>query len=487
MKNLHNKSHFQTVIVGGGIVGAGIFRDLILHDVETLLVDACDFSAQTSERSSKMLHGGIRYLENLDFKLVFEALHEKNLWLNLTPHLAREEAFYLPVYKNASRPLWMIRLGLFLYDFLSQFKNSPFKTLTKSKCLQDIPNLNPEGLTGAGVYFDGIMDDAKITLEVIYDALQSQHAHALNHTKVINVVFDHKTGQSLLTLIDELTKETRDITAENVVFALGPFTDLFLNQFPVYKWKNVLLPSKGSHLWISKKDLPLDHPIVMTPKDEYGDRVIFVIPHQEKILIGTTEVASEVASKDELFNVTPSREEIQYLLKNLNSYFPKLQLKESHIISSFAGIRPLVKLNADSDDRGKTSREHKVYKPIPNTFVIAGGKYTTFRVMGQSISKDICNFYQKKYDPLLTKKPLRQKSVVLPFEWKLPTALELELICKQEMPRTLVDLVCRRLSITSRKDWEQKTSEDFNSYFFKHQAMLNLYLDASNEAISSFK
>ena len=132
------KRHFKTLIVGGGIVGAGIFRDLTLQGVETLLVEARDFSSQTSERSSKMLHGGIRYLENLDFSLVFEALHEKNLWLKIAPHLAREEAFYLPVYKNAKRPLWMIRLGLFLYDLLSQFENTSFSSKNKNECLKEI-------------------------------------------------------------------------------------------------------------------------------------------------------------------------------------------------------------------------------------------------------------------------------------------------------------------------------------------------------------
>ena len=118
-----------------------------------------------------MLHGGIRYLENMDFPLVFEALHEKNLWLKLTPHLAKEVPFYLPVYKDSKRPLWMIRIGLALYDMLSNFKNSPHTSKNKSETLHDIPGLNPDGLTGAGVYYDGIMDDAKITLEVIYDAL----------------------------------------------------------------------------------------------------------------------------------------------------------------------------------------------------------------------------------------------------------------------------------------------------------------------------
>ena len=141
--------HYKSVVIGGGIVGAGIFRDLAVHGVETLLIEKKDFSSQTSERSSKMLHGGIRYLENMDFALVFEALHEKNLWLKLTPHLAQEVPFYLPVFKDSKRPLWMIRIGMFLYDFLSSFQNTPFKIKSAKEVSAEIPELKTTGLSGA--------------------------------------------------------------------------------------------------------------------------------------------------------------------------------------------------------------------------------------------------------------------------------------------------------------------------------------------------
>ena len=165
VKNLSDSQDFyHTVIIGGGIVGAGIFRDLSLHNSDTLLIEKGDFSSQTSSKSSKMLHGGIRYLENFDFKLVFEALHEKNLWLKLAPHLCYEQGFFLPIHKNSKRPLWMIKIGLFLYDLLSQFKNRPHKMFSKDEIIQKFPQINPEGLSGGGLYYDGVMDDFKITL-----------------------------------------------------------------------------------------------------------------------------------------------------------------------------------------------------------------------------------------------------------------------------------------------------------------------------------
>ncbi len=480
MKTELTKTNFKTVIVGGGIVGAGIFRDLVLNGVETLLIDAGDFSSQTSERSSKMLHGGIRYLENMDFPLVFEALHEKNLWLKLTPHLAKEVPFYLPVYKDAKRPLWMIRIGLYLYDFLSSFKNSPYSMKSKAETIKDIAGLNPEGLTGAGVYYDGIMDDAKITLEVIYDALVEAHAYAINHTKVVNVRKINNTNT--LTLKDEFTGVEKNIVADQVVYALGPFTDTFLKKYPFYHWEDVLLPSKGSHIWISAKDLPITYPIVMTPQDEFGDRVIFVIPHGDKVLVGTTEVPN----KDDLFHVKPTEEEINYLLKNLNSYFPKLDLHKDKIIGSFAGIRPLVREDANTGDRGKTSREHKVFQPSSDTYVIAGGKYTTFRVMGREITQKICHRFGKSYNRDKTESALRRPSVIEPFEWKLPTEADLIHICETEMPKTFEDLVKRRLSIATRAIWKENTQIDFNQYFKGHEKLLLKYLDMNSSDIENF-
>ena len=472
----------KTVVIGGGIVGAGIFRDLALHGVETILIEKKDFSSQTSERSSKMLHGGIRYLENMDFSLVFEALHEKNLWLKLTPHLAREVPFYLPVFKDAKRPLWMIHIGMYLYDFLSSFKNSPFQMKNASEVEAALPDLKKVGLNGAGVYYDGVMDDAKITLEVIYDALKENCACAMNYTEVLTV--KKLNGKNILKCINTITKEIFEIIADQVIYALGPFTDRFLQTISMYHWEPILLPSKGSHLWISAIDLPLQSPIVMTPKNEKGkndDRVIFVIPHGDQVLVGTTEVAFE----GDYFDVRPSASEIQYLLDALNDYFPNLKLGEDKILSSFAGIRPLVRDgSANGSDRGKTSREHKIYQPMSDTYVIAGGKYTTFRIMGQDITRDICHKYGLPYNEQKSALPLRQVSTILPFEWTLPTRDDLIRICETEKPKTFEDLIRRRLSISSKKVWSQRVpGKDFNQFFLEHLLLLNKYITVTEEDI----
>ena len=281
-----------------------------------------------------MLHGGIRYLENFDFQLVWEALHEKDLWLKLTPHLAYPEEFYLPVYKDSLRPLWMVRIGLFIYDLLSQFKNLPNRVTNKKKTLDTFPDLKSEGLTGAGVYSDAVMDDAKITLECIYDGLLEKQSYACNHTSLaaLEIEEDHYN----LTLKDELTGSTRLIKVEHLIFTTGPFTDKLMSELNCFKWEPKLSLSRGSHIWLTGERLPLKSPMVLTPKD---GRVIFVIPQTgNRVLVGTTEVEGEAT-----FNQVPSQEEIEYLITNLNEFFPKLSLSQEDIVSSFAGSRPLVR------------------------------------------------------------------------------------------------------------------------------------------------
>ena len=467
---------FDTVIIGGGIVGAGLFRDLSLHGISTLIIDKSDFTSETSERSSKMLHGGIRYLENFDFKLVFEALHEKNIWIHLAPHLAYETPFYLPVFKNSKRPLWMIKMGLFLYDFLSGFTNSPHAIKSNSEMQKIMPLLNQENLIGAGLYHDAVVDDAKMCLEVIYDGLLETKSEALNHHELIMV--ENQKDQSILTIKNVKTSEIITISTKFLIFAVGPFTDNLLKKFPQYNWQDVLLTSKGSHLWISKKDLPIDQAVVITTED---NRVIFVIPQDEKILIGTTEVPlSEPIDQTKI-----SLDETLYLLSAIKEYFPSSNISINNILATFSGVRPLVRED-NTQNRSTTSREHKIYMPNAHTYVIVGGKYTTFRVMGQEISRNICHFFQKSYNPERSITQLRKKSVILPFAWKLPTSEELKCILEEEMPKTFEDLVKRRLSIPSRSVWALKTHMDFDQYFEKEAHLLNQYFAFNAEILAKF-
>jgi glycerol-3-phosphate dehydrogenase len=432
---------FDTIVIGGGIVGAGIYRDLSLHNIKTLLIDKNDFTSHTSMSSSKMLHGGIRYLENFDFHLVYEALHEKNLWLKIAPHLCFEERFYLPVYNDSKRPLWMIKIGLFLYDLLSGFENTGHQVKNKNQTLEKISNLKQNGLQGSGIYSDAVVDDAKMTLEMIYDGNMNQQCQAHNYHEFIS---EKKLEGNLseyhqITVRDVLTNSLKTYQAKNIIYALGPFTDLVLNKVPHYHWKNILLPSKGSHLWFKNDKLNLTHPIVMTTND---DRVIFVIPQSNKVLVGTTEVNIKVDNTETLISAS----ERKYLLNELNNYFPHLNLDETDIIGSYSGIRPLVK-ESDSINLGKTSREHRIVQLRSNIFVIAGGKYTTFRVMGQEIVRNIVQKKGKSYNDSLSTLPLRQKSVIPSFSNKYPSIDQIKEIIEKELPKTNADFLERRVGM----------------------------------------
>lgn len=430
-------SHLPVMIIGGGIAGAGVFRDLALHGIPCALIDKKDFTSQTSQSSSKMLHGGIRYLENMDFALVWEALHEKNLWLKLTPHLTYPEKFYLPVYNDALRPLWMVRMGLFLYDALSSFKNLSHEVASVEQTLEKFPFLRSSGLTGSGVYSDAVMDDAKLTLECIYDALVEDHAFACNHTALLAA---QKHGDKyLLTLRDEIRGQERTITCDSLIFTTGPFTDKLLKEINLFNWTPKLMLSRGSHLWFENDMLKAKSPLVLTPKD---GRVIFVIPQKDKTLVGTTETPG-----DAQFDQKPSKEEKEYLYQNLRDYFPKASIGEDALLGEFAGVRPLVKEDPNAT-LGKVARNHKVYQPLENTYVLLGGKYTTFRVMAQDVVSPLLHKMGKAYRSDLTLRPLRKTSIIRPWQNFELTDEILKNIIEEEFPKTMDDLLYRRLGQT---------------------------------------
>lgn len=432
---------FDVVIVGGGINGCGLLRDLALNGVSALLIEKGDFSSQTSQGSSKMLHGGIRYLENFDFGLVQEALEEKNLWLKLTPHLCFERDFYLPLYRYSKYRPFMLKAGLFLYDFLSHFQNKPHDMLSPSETLQKIPSLDQKDLLGAGKYYDGVVDDAKLTLECLYDALLEPQVDAKSYHEVTSTV---KVSDGYeVTYRSLMNDETTIVKGKFVVFTTGPFTDKLLPKLGI-PWEPQLVPSKGIHLWIKKDALEANGSVVLTTRD---NRVVFVIPQRDSILVGTTETPVD----SDMFNIKATKEEITYLLSILKQYFPNSTIDESSIISTFAGVRPLVREEGSSEALGKVSRFHKIFRPDHFTYVMIGGKYTTFRRMTQELASEIVPRLGRRYQPNLTLNPIRQKSIMPTFGEKPSLTLDMvKEIIRKERVTTYEDLISRRLSIVEK-------------------------------------
>lgn len=441
---------FEVLIVGGGINGCGLLRDLALNGVKTLLIEKGDFSSQTSEGSSKMLHGGVRYLENMDFALVQEALEEKNLWLKLAPHVCFEREFYLPLYDYSKYSPWMLKAGLFLYDFLSHFQNQPHRMFNPDETLKLIPSLSSKGLRGAGMYFDGVVDDAKLSLECLYDALLEDCASALSYHEV----FETKRVQDgyEVSFRSRMNEKIETVFTKELVFTTGPFTDELLPKLKI-PWKPQLVPSKGIHLWLKKEAIKAQGSVVLTTRD---NRVVFVIPQREAILVGTTETPVD----QEIFDIKATQKEISYLLGVLKQYFPDSEISEEKIISTYAAVRPLAREDDGSSEAlGKVSRFHKILRPDSHTYVLIGGKYTTFRRMVQEIAQEIVPKLGRRYSPNLTLNPLRQKSLMPTFGEKPEISIKLiERIIAEEFVTTKEDLIKRRLSVLD----ETKDIESLN-------------------------
>ncbi|MGB0452822.1 MAG: FAD-dependent oxidoreductase [Bacteriovoracaceae bacterium] len=383
---------YDAIIVGAGIVGIQILNELSGHGLKTLLIDQDDFCSQTSAASSKMLHGGIRYLENYDFSLVREAQKEKKRVSQLAPHVTYEETFHLPVYEESLRPAWQINIGTKLYNFFSNSLKGKTQWLNKNETLKKFPHLDPNGLKGCALYEDVIMDDRKLAIDLLLTTLKRKEANAINHLSLEKVSEEGDIYR--IQLKDQITKKELNTKAKAVIYACGPFTDKAIKKtftsHDDWKWFPVVLASKGSHIWIANNNRILS-PIVMTPND---GRVIFIIPRENnRVLIGTTEV-SEIENFD---SPSPSGKEIDYIIDNFNEYFPNMKITTADIIGQFSGIRPLIQ--EGHGHRGKTARHHKIYRPAKNVFTIAGGKWTTFCVMGRDIAKEVLTNFKISYNP----------------------------------------------------------------------------------------
>ncbi len=381
---------YDLLIIGGGITGAGIARDAASRGMKVALVEAGDFAGGTSSRSSKLIHGGIRYLENLEFGLVFEALSERRLLFEMAPHLVHPLRFLLPLFRGDRIGMTKMGLGMWLYDALSLFEAPQMhERLNPQQTLSRLPILRDQGLMGSYVYSDAYMDDDRLVHETLRSA-SAWGAQCMNYVRasgleiVPNESNSHAQQHKWVRVCDEETGQSWKIRARHVVSTVGPWTDQIGKLFFSH-WKPLLKPSKGVHFTLSRKRLPLEQAVVM-PADQQK-RIVFAIPRHEMVIVGTTDTLY----KDLPENVLTKVEDINYLLSVVEEYFPGAHLQKEDIISSYAGVRPLV--DDGSSTAGKTSREHLIVSdPIGVTFV-TGGKYTTYRNMAETAVLEILSFF----------------------------------------------------------------------------------------------
>ncbi len=370
---------FDILVIGGGATGAGAALDAATRGLSVALIEAQDFSAGTSSRSTKLVHGGVRYLEDAikhfdfaEYDLVRDALHERINFLHNAPQLTRALPIITPVYNWVEAGYYLI--GLKLYDFLAgdaSIGHSQF--LSRKKALARFPYLKAAGLKGAVMYFDGQFDDARMNVTLILSALR-QGAAAANYVRVIDLIKENGMVVGAK-VIDELTQKTWPIYAKIVINATGSFADS-VRKLDNPETKDMVTASQGSHILLSEKFAPRDFGLII-PKTEDG-RVIFLLPWLGKTLAGTTDQPHAVTEFPKATN-----EEVDYIIEHVQRYLDQ-PLSRKDVLASWSGIRPLLKPH-DETKTAAISREHVIEVSPSHLVTIVGGKWTTYRQMAEDV------------------------------------------------------------------------------------------------------
>ncbi len=364
------------LVIGGGITGAGIARDAAMRGLRTVLVDRGDLGAGTSSHSSRLIHGGLRYLEQGNLRLVFEASRERRTLLAIAPHLVHPLPFLFPVHRGDRVPLWKLAAGVWLYDLLALFRNVRWHRIHgKRGVLRLEPMLREKGLVGGARYWDAQCDDARL---VIANARSAQAHGALVANYMEATALELSGGAARgAKLRDVLSGETGLLRATVVVNATGPWSDR-IRRLEDPSAPPLLRLTKGAHIIVPRRRLGNHHAITMT--SAIDGRVMFALPWGAFSYIGTTDTDTG-ESPDE---VRPSPDDLLYLLRSANAYFPNAHLTEDDVIASWAGLRALL---AEGDGAGasQVSREHQIIRGRAGMLSIVGGKLTTYRSMAEEM------------------------------------------------------------------------------------------------------
>jgi glycerol-3-phosphate dehydrogenase len=367
------------MIIGGGINGAGIARDLALRGLRVALADKGDFASGTSSASTKLIHGGLRYLERFDLRLVFESCRERQILQSIAPHLVRPLPFFIPVYRDDPRSLLTIRAGMTLYDLLSLLRNNRnHSILSAAEGLEREPALRKTDLQGVALYWDCRMDDARLCLENILAAREAG-AEVVNYLEVTGF---SKKGERVhgVRLCDRETGEELEVEAEVVVNAAGPWLDKVCALDGEAEPK--LRPTRGTHILVSRLTRGREALYLTAGRD---DRLFFVIPWGNLSLIGTTDI-DDHGDPD---TVAPTTEDIDYLLTETARHLQTAPLSRGDVVAAFAGLRPLV--DETGAQASRVSREHRIFESASGLISIGGGKYTTYRAVASQTAALVCS------------------------------------------------------------------------------------------------
>ena len=384
---------FDLLVIGGGITGASVFRDAALRGMRVALVEAKDFASATSGRSSKLIHGGLRYIKNLGIGLAWESCHERNLHIRLNKRLVRPLPFLVPLYR---RQRFVMRFGMLAYEALSGFNNYRFHTfLSREETLSLAPALPAQGLTGGCLYYDAVINDSRWTMEVLKDGVANGGV-AVNYAPVTQLLKEngHVRGARVH---DELSASDYDIRARVVVNATGIFAD----QIGRLDGDNTTKPkrlSKGTHLVFAEADVPLSTTIVFSsPLD---GRSLFLAKHEECFLYGTSdhwEEANPGAPE-------PAPTDVDYLLASLNRFMPEAQLDRSKVQFVYSGFRPLFANGNRKTEPSEVTRADHIEVSASGLVSVTGGKLTTARITAERVLERVIKLSNRRWSRCKTHK-----------------------------------------------------------------------------------
>ncbi|MCB1190124.1 MAG: FAD-dependent oxidoreductase [Leptospiraceae bacterium] len=368
---------FDCLIIGGGATGSGTAHDAALRGLNVALIESVDFSAGTSSRSTKLIHGGVRYLGQFHFGLIREALRERKRLLNNAPHLVKPLKFVLPTYKLFEKSYYTI--GLTMYDVLAGQSGLPnHRMLSKNDVVNDFPAINKNKLTGGVSYYDAQFNDSRLNV-ILAKSAEMAGACVCNKVKLESLIKEN--GKIIGAKVrDILSGKEIEVKAKVVVNTTGVHIDE-IRKMDEPNCKPILAPSQGIHLVFPKEKVPC-HTAMIIPKTSDG-RVVFVLPWEDHVVMGTTDTYIEKISEEPL----PLKEEVDFLLKTGNEYLES-KLTKDDILSVFSGLRPLISLSGDFDTKN-ISREEMIVVSDSGLVTMGGGKWSTFRQMAEDLTNKL--------------------------------------------------------------------------------------------------
>lgn len=383
-------TRFDLLVIGGGITGAGVARDAALRGLSVALVEKDDFGSGTSSRSSRLVHGGIRYLEYAQIGMVRESVREREILLRIAPHLVHPLEFTWPVYRKARVSRLKLRLGIGVYNILAGHPSVP-RIHSTGGVLEREPRLRKTGLKGGATYTDAATDDARLTLANILSA-KAAGAVVVNHAEALRPVSRDK-GYWVVKVADAALGTDFEVKATTVVNATGPWRLNLERRWPQHRLQR--RGSKGAHIALRREKIGNNGALTIISPDD--GRVMFILPAGKFTIVGTTDTWID----DPPDEARATESDIAYLLRAVEAYFPETALTEMDVVSAWAGIRPLAESDSTRNP-SELSREHKITRTGAGMIVVTGGKLTTYRAMSAEIVDCVENELGKKPSKCVT-------------------------------------------------------------------------------------